>query len=146
MFDLISSKLSEKINNIQESAIRDEYKLRFYVQYCVPSLRYLLTVHELTGSQLDLLDHLHTNTIKAFLGLPSRGPTPAIIHSPYGLAIPRLSEVYVESHTLAFARSMLKADDRVIHALRSKISRESQWKRKMIKARCCLLEKELRNC
>ena len=92
-----------------------------------------MTVHELTDSQLDLLDHLHTNTIKAFLGLSSRGPTPAIIHSPNGLAIPRLSDVYVESHTLAFARCIMKADKRVLHALRSKQSREGQWKRKMVK-------------
>ena len=104
MYDLFSSKLSEKIKNIQEAAIRGEYKLRVYVEYCVPSLRYLMTVHELTDSQLDLLGHLHTNTVKAFLGLSSRGPTPAFIHSPNGLAIPRLSDVYVESHNRKMER------------------------------------------
>ena len=128
---LVSSR--KKIKNIQEAAIRHEYKLRVYVEYCVPSLRYLMTVHELTDSQLDLLDHLHTNTIKAFLGLSSRGPTPAIIRSPNGLAIPRLSDVYVDSHTLAFARCIMKADKRVLHASRSKQSREGQWNRKMVK-------------
>ncbi len=132
-FDLVSNKLSQQIQNIQDSAIRNEYKLRIYVEYSIPSLRYLMTVHELTDSQLELLDHLHTNTIKGFLGLSSHGPTPAIIHSPNGLAIPRFSDVYVESHTLAFARCMMKADERVLHALRSKYDRESQWKRKMVK-------------
>jgi hypothetical protein len=132
-FDLISSKLSEQINNIKSAAIRDEYKLKIYVQYSIPSLRYLMTVHELTDSQLEIMDHLHTNTIKSFLGLPSRGPTPAFIHSPDGLAIPRFSDVYVESHTLAFARCMIKADHRVIHAIKSKMTRESQWTRKMAK-------------
>ena len=64
---------------------------------------------------------MHTNTIKAFFGLPSRGPTHAIIHSPEGLGFPRISDLYLESHTLAFARCEVKADDRVVHALKSKL-------------------------
>ena len=68
--------------------------------------------------------------------LSSRGRTPAIIHSPNGLAIPRLSGVYFESHTLALARCTMKADKHVLLALRSKHakqSREGQWKRKIVK-------------
>ena len=34
---------------------------------------------------------------------------------------------YLESHTLAYARCEVKADDRVVHALKSKLNRESQW-------------------
>ena len=90
----------------------------------------MLTVHELTDTQLDKLDHMHTNTIKAFLGLPPRDPTPAIIHSPDGLGFPRISDLYLESYTLAYAPCEVKADDRVVHALKSKLNRESQWTRK----------------
>ena len=93
----------------------------------------MLTVHELTDTQLEKLDHMHTNTIKAFLGLPPRGPTPAILHSTDGLGFPRISDLYLESHTLAYARCMVKADDRVLHVLRSKLNREAKWKRKKVK-------------
>ena len=99
-------------DNIKSCMVRDEF---LSTQYATPSIRYMLTVHELT--QLDKLDHMHTNTIKAFLGLPPRGPTPAIIHSPDGLGFPRISDLYLESHTLAYARCEVKADDRVVHAL-----------------------------
>ena len=81
-------------------------------------------------TQLEKLDHMHTNVIKAFLGLPSRGPTPAFIHSPEGLNFPRISDLYLESHASAYARCMVKADNRVVHALKSKLNRESKWTRK----------------
>ena len=128
--EIVQSKLTGMADNIKSCMVRDEFKLRVYTQYATPSIRYMLTVHELTHTQLDKLDHMHTNTIKAFLGLPPRGPTPAIIHSPDGLGFPRISDLYLESHTLAYARCEVKADDRVVHALKSKLNRESQWTRK----------------
>ena len=112
--------------------IRDEFKLKVYTRHATPSLRYMLTVHELTDTQLEKLDHFHTNTIKAMLSLSSKGQTPAVIHSPDGLNIPRFSDIYMESHTLAYARCMVKADSRVVHALKCKVARESKWKRKKL--------------
>ena len=130
---IITSKLENIITNVSSCMIRDEFKLRVYTQYAVPSIRYMLTVHELTDTQLEKLDNMHTNTIKAFLGLPSRGPTPAILHSMDGLGFPRISDLYLESHTLAYARCMVKADDRVLHVLKCKLDREAKWKRKKTK-------------
>ena len=130
IYEIVQSKLNGMIHNIASCKVREEFKLRVYTQYATPSIRYMLTVHELTDTQLDKLDHMHTNTIKSFLGLPSRGPTPAIIHSPDGLGFPKISDLYLESHTLAYARCKVKADDRVVHALKSKLNRESKWKRK----------------
>ena len=112
---------------------RDEFKLRVYTQYAIPSIRYMPTVHELTDTHLEKLGNMHTNTIKALLGLPSRGPTPAILHSMDGLGFPRISELSLESHTLAYARCMVKADDRVLHVLKCKLDREAKWKRKKTK-------------
>ena len=105
------SKLDTMIENINLCLVRDEFKLKIYNQYAIPSVRYMLTVHELTDTQLEKLDHIHTNAIKSFIGLPTKGPTPAFIHSPDGLAFPRVSDIYLESHTLAYARCMIKADN-----------------------------------
>ena len=128
--ELVQVKLRSMTENITTCSIRDEFKLKVYTQYAMPSVRYMLTVHELTDTQLDSLDHMHTNTVKSLMGLPPKGPTPAFIHSPDGLGFPRISDIYSESHTLAYARCMVKADNRVVHALKSKIDRESKWKRK----------------
>ena len=130
-FDYVKSKLCSIIKNVDASMIRDEFKLRVYVNYAAPSLRFMLTVHELCDTQLELLDHIHTNAIKKWLGLAIHGATPAFIHSLEGLALPRLSDIYLESHTLAYARCMVKADSRVTHALQCKLERESRWIRKM---------------
>ena len=97
-------------------------------------MRYMLTVQELTDTQQEKLDHFHTNAVKGLLGLSSKGPTPAVIHSPAdGLGIPHVSDTYQESHTLAYAQCMVKADNRVVHALKCKVDRESKWRRKKIK-------------
>lgn len=128
---MVKTKVEEQIDNINSCEIRNDFKLRVYVQYSVPSLRYLFTVHELTDTQLICLDHIHTNAIKSWIGIAINGPTPAIIHSPDGLCIPKLSDVYLEAHTLSYARCLVKGDDRVVHALHCKITRESAWKRKM---------------
>ena len=46
-FDGVSEKLTCFIQNIDSSQIRKEYKLlRVYIEYAVPSLRFMLTVHE----------------------------------------------------------------------------------------------------
>ena len=130
-FDYVKSKLCSIIQNVDASMIRDEFTLRVYVNYAAPSLRFMLTVHELCDTQLELLDHIHTNAITKWLGLAIHGATPAFIHSLEGLALPRLSDIYLESHTLAYATCMVKADSRVTHALQCKLERESRWIRKM---------------
>ena len=131
IYDVVKSKVMEQIDNINSSHVRNEYKLRVYVQYSIPALRYLFTVNELTDTQLVCLDHLHTNSIKKWIGMAINGPTSAIIHSPGGLSIPKLSEMYLEAHTISFARCLVKGDDRVAHVINSKLARESTWKRKM---------------
>ena len=52
---IINSKLENIITNVSSCMIRDEYKLRVYTQYAVPSIKVMLTVHELTDTQLENL-------------------------------------------------------------------------------------------
>ena len=82
--------------------------------------------------QLEKWDHFHNSPIKGLLDHPSKGPTPAVIHSPDGLGIPSVCDTYLESHILAYAQCMVKADNRVVHALKCKVDRESEWRRKKI--------------
>ena len=99
-FEVVKSKLNSMIENINVSLIRNEFKLRVYNEYSVPSIRYLPMTHELTDTQLNSLDQIHTNAVKSWLQMKPKGPTPAILFSPDGLNLRRISDIYVESHTL----------------------------------------------
>ncbi len=46
VFDYIYEQLSTGLNRIDESLIRNEHKLRVYVDYLLPSLRFHLTVND----------------------------------------------------------------------------------------------------
>ena len=119
------------IENINVSLIRNEFKLRVYNEYSVPSIRYLLMTHELTDTQLNSLDQINTNAVKSWLQMKPKGPTPAILFSPDGLNLRRISDIYVESHTVLYGRTMTLADKRTRNALESKLERQSLWTTKM---------------
>ena len=52
IFDIVKNKLNCIIQNIDASMIRDEFKLRVYINYAAPSLRFMLTVHDLCDTHL----------------------------------------------------------------------------------------------
>ena len=67
--------------------------------------------HRFPTGELDLLDHPYTNTIKAFLGLSSRGPTPAISFTAsmawrYQGSLMFTLNLILFAHTLAFASAI----------------------------------------
>ena len=112
---------------ILNSYIRKEYKLRVFSEYALPSLRYLLTVHSLTDTQLESLDSIQSRLMKTWLNIPQHGATPSIMYSEKGLKIKLVSELYLECHTLAIASTLTKDDPKANHAVQCKIDRESQW-------------------
>ncbi len=130
-FNFIQEKLQNMLQNIDSSMVRGEYKLAVLSRYSLPSLRYALTVHDLTNTQLDSLDSAYSQYVKKWLKFPQHGATPAILYGPDGLKLMRPSDVYQEAHALAYAGSLHNADNRVQNALKSKLHRESQWKCKM---------------
>ena len=130
-FEVVKSKLNSMIENINVSLIRNEFKLRVYNEYSVPSIRYLLMTHELTDTQLNSLDQIHTNAVKSWLQMKPKGPAPAILFSPDPLNLRHISDIYVESHTVLYGRTMTLADNRTKNALESKLERQSLWTTKM---------------
>ncbi len=63
-FLYLKDKLISGLNQIQDSKIRDEYKLSVYKDYFLPSLRFSLTVHELTKSHLNTLNQISDKYLK----------------------------------------------------------------------------------
>ena len=47
MFDFLFEKLNKKLQNIDNSTLRGEYKMKIYSRYALISMRYHLSVHDI---------------------------------------------------------------------------------------------------
>ena len=128
-FIYLKTELLTKLENIEKSAVRNEFKLWIYKHYFLPSVRFILTVHDLTKTDQTKLDALCTKYVKKWTGLPPCA-TNSIVHMKTGLDIMSIPHVYSLSHSLAHSRTRLQGDAKVNHALDCKIQRESQWFKK----------------
>ena len=130
IFTMIKDKLNTKLSNIDNCLVRNEYKVNIYSKYFLPSIRFILTVHDLHKTHLTELDTLSDKYLKAWLGVPKQGANNAFLHEKHALNIPRISDLYEECHCLAYSRTRLLADPLVNHCLDSKLERESEWTQK----------------
>ena len=128
-FNLIKQKLEDKMKNLENTLIRNEYKLEIYGIYILPSIRFLLTVHDLRKTYLLKLDTFTDQFIKKWAGLP-RCATTAIIHLQTGLNIKKISTLYTESHCISHCSTRLKGDKIFNSVLDNRLERESKLTRK----------------
>ena len=129
IFEYVYNGINDALVNIENTSIRNEHKLKVYSRYLIPAIRFKLTVHELTATNLSKLDQLCDRYIKKWLSLPQSG-TRAVIHTPEALNIKSISHLYKEAHAISHATSRVKADKFVNLALDGKVQRESEWVRK----------------
>ena len=97
--------------------------------YILPSIRFLLTVHDLPKTYLLQLDTFTDQFVKKWAGLP-RCATTAVIHLNTALNIKKISTLYTETHCISHSSTRLKGDKRVNYVLDNRIQRESQHTRK----------------
>ena len=125
----IKRKIEEKLKNLDDTKVRNEYKLAVLSRYLIPSLRFILTVHDLNKTSLKSLDTLCDKYTKKWAGLPKSG-TNIIIHCSHTMNIPSISHLYKEAHALTHASTRLKGDRKVNNIIDIKIAREGEWTRK----------------
>ena len=125
----VQGKLQSKLDNLDQTSIRNEYKLAIYTRYLLPAQRFILTVHDLTLTSVKTLDVMCNQYIKKWAGLP-RSCTTAILHLKSALNIPDIITLYEECHALSLTTIREKADDLVNSVIDVKIVRESKWSRK----------------
>ena len=130
MFARIYSKLEDKLNNINNSTLRGEYKVNIYSRYALPSIRYYLSIHHIHKTHEDKLDSLARKYLKIWLKIQKNGVTDVSIFHPYMLGIKAPSQLYKEAHVGVFTMIRMKGDKVVNHALDSRLDRESKWTRK----------------
>lgn len=128
-FKHLKSELTKKLTNIENLHIRNEYKLWIYKFYFLPSIRFLLTIHQVSNSHLSTLNSITTKYIKTWAGLPPCA-TNAILHLQEGLNIMSLSHLYKLTQCQSHARTRLVGDVRVNQVLDIKLRREEHWTQK----------------
>ena len=76
-YNLLQDNIKTK-QNLDKTAIRQEFKIEIYQIYILPSIRFLLTVHDLPVTYLTKLDTMADQHLKNWAGLP-RCATTAIL-------------------------------------------------------------------
>ena len=127
--EYFKSVISDKLSNIDSSMVRKEYKMWMYQHYFLPSIRFLLTVHDITETHLAVLDSICNKHIKKWSGVPRSG-TNLVFHMQQGLGLHSIKSLYEETHALNHSSMRLKGDNVVNAVLDNAISRESQLVRK----------------
>ncbi len=64
IFQLVHGYFETRLKRIDDLYIREEYKVKMFRDYVIPSSRFMLTVHEVTSTNLDKLDSLCNRFLK----------------------------------------------------------------------------------
>ena len=121
MADQITLKLRNKLENIDRSTLRGEFKANIYSRYALPSMRYYLNVHQLHKCHMEKIDMVAKTFLKNWLGIQKHGMTDTAIFHPYMLGLKTPSQFYLEAHASTFAMIKTKGDPLVNHAVNSRL-------------------------
>ena len=127
MFEFLSDKLNKKLQNIDNSSLRGEYKMKIYSRYALISMRYHLSVHDIHKTHLNKLDDIARKYLKKWLNIPSHGASDISLFHPYVMGLKTPSQLYHEGHAGNYTIMRLKGDQVVNHTLDSRLERESNW-------------------
>ncbi len=118
IYSHVSNHILTRLQRIDSLQVRGEYKACIYKNYLLPTCKFILTVHELTNTNIDKLEAKCTKFLKSLVGLP-HCTTPGVLHIPPFTDIPTIHSLYLQSHRTTHASSCIKADDGVNTALDS---------------------------
>ena len=128
-FELLQQNIKERLENLEKTAIRPEFKVEIYHIYILPSIRFLLTVHDIPYTHLYKLDTMADQYLKRWAGLP-RCSTTAILHLNTAMNIKKISTLYLEAHATTHSSTRLKGDSSVNLIIDNRLTRERQLIRK----------------
>ena len=130
-FQIIKKRLEYCLENIDNTLIRDEYKLKIYSRYLASSFRYILTVCDIRLTHVKQLDLITDKFLKKWLRTP-KSTTNSFFRHPDGLNIPSFESLCQEAKVGAIANILLRGDTFVKNSLERKISRESELVQKSL--------------
>ena len=95
----------------------------------IPSLRFLLTIHDIPHTYVYKLDTYADSFLKKWSGLP-KCATNTLLHANNALNIMTISHLYKEAHCTSHAATRLKGDEAINRVLDNKIQRETKFTKK----------------
>ncbi len=84
--EFIQDGIRDCLDNISNCLVSDAHKLEIYTKYLLSSIRFRLTVHEITATNITILDRMCDQYLKKWLNIPQSG-TPAVLHAKTALNI-----------------------------------------------------------
>jgi hypothetical protein len=126
---LIKEKMEHGLENIDKCLVRDERKVRIYMEYFLPANRFILSIHDLTKTDLGDLDALTNRYLKSWLGMPQGGSFQPV-HSGLGMDVKSVSHLNKFSQSLGIVRALIQGYHTVQTTVQAKVQREQKWTRK----------------
>jgi hypothetical protein len=103
---LIYKKMKLGLENIKSCLERDEHKVRIYKEYFLPANRFILSIHDLTKTDLKKLDDLTRRYLKSWLGMPQSSSF-LPVHSGLCIDVKSVLHIYKESQSLDIVRALV---------------------------------------
>ena len=91
----------EKLDSLDTSPIRGEYKLWILRRFLIPLFHFILSVDVILDSSIKKVQSQCTRKIKSWLGL-TKGVTNAVIHHPNVIDIPTISEYRTKAKLILY--------------------------------------------
>ena len=136
-FEFLKNKLKNKLENLDKTLVRGEYKLAVYSGYILPSLQFHFSVHSIHKTHLEVLDGMAGKFLKSWLSFPTHGVSDLGIFHPGIIGLKYPSQVYMEAHVSSYISLKFTEDPVVKEALSCQLQREGAWKRKSSTAMEC---------
>ena len=125
-FLFIETRLKFMLENLNNTLIRPEYKLKIFVSYLQPSLRYLLSICDIKICHCEKLDLIARNFIKKWLRLP-KSTTSSFFQHPDTLFLCSFHFVAKHSKLGALIDIRGRSDEWVKECVRRKENREANF-------------------
>jgi hypothetical protein len=126
---LIKEKMECGLENIDKCLVLDERKVRIYKEYLLPANRFILSIHDLTKTDLGKLDALSNRYLKSWLGM-TQGGSFLPVHFGLGMDVKSVSHLYKESQSLDIVRALIRGDHTIQTTVQAKFQHEQKRTRK----------------
>jgi hypothetical protein len=115
--------------------VEDEHDVRIYKEYFFPANCFILSIYDLTKTDLKKLDDLTHRCLKSWLGMPQSGSF-LLVHSWLGMDVKSVSHIYKESCSLDVVRALVYWDNTVQTTAPAKVQRELECVHFVIQGTC----------
>jgi hypothetical protein len=126
---LIIKKMERGLENIYKCLVHDEKKVRIHKEYFLPANRFILSIYDMTKTNLRKLDALANRYPKSWLGMP-QGSFFLPVLSGLGMDVKSVPHLYKESRSMDIVRALIQGHHTVQTTVQAKVLREQRWTRK----------------